>query len=51
MTTEALRTQRVQLLARKAQLRDEQDQIDRLLGQIDAILQFADAQTPATPAE
>ena len=48
MDTQALQTQQLTLLARKALLNDEISSIDKALGQIGAILQFV-AQQPAPP--
>lgn len=54
MTLDNLKTQQLQLLAQKALKADEIKQIDTALGQIGAILQFAEAQpapAPETPSE
>jgi hypothetical protein len=48
MNTEALKQQQLTLLARKALLADEAKGIDTALGQIAAILQFAEASQPAS---
>ena len=47
MNTQDLQSQQLNLLARKALLNDELVQIDRALGQIGAIVQFAQAQAQA----
>ena len=51
MNTEALQSQQLQLLARKALLTEDIKQIDAALGQISAVLQFAAAQPVPAPAE
>jgi hypothetical protein len=51
MNTQALQTQQLQLLAKKALLNDELKQIDQALGQIGAILQFAEANAPKPEPE
>lgn len=48
MQTEQMKTQQLQLLAKKALLRDEIDAIDRSLGQLGILIQFAEANTPKT---
>ena len=45
-----LDNQIVTLLARKAQLRDEVDTVERQLGQLTAIKQFTEAQPAEAPA-
>jgi hypothetical protein len=50
--TENLKTQQIQLLAKKSLVLDELKNIETALGQIAAILQFAEAQpAPETPTE
>nr|WP_294850026.1 hypothetical protein [uncultured Sphingomonas sp.] len=51
MDTQALQTQQLQLLAQKALLNDQLKNIDTALGQIAAILQFAEANTPKSEPE
>ena len=55
MEVQTLQTQQLQLLAKKALLNDEVKKTDEALGQISAILQFAEAQAkaaaPAAPQE
>jgi len=50
MNLELVKQQQVQLLAQKALLQDQLKQIDTALGQLAAILQFAEQSAPA-PAE
>jgi Asp-tRNA(Asn)/Glu-tRNA(Gln) amidotransferase C subunit len=53
MNIDQLKQQQLQLLARKALIADEIAQIEKALGQIAAILQFAEAtpSEPVAPAE
>lgn len=51
MQTEALKQQQLQLLARKALIQDEIKGIETALGQIAAILQFAEVNTPKPEPE
>jgi hypothetical protein len=51
MEIEQLKAQQLQLLAEKALIADKTAQIDKALGQIAAILQYAEAQPTPAPQE